>query len=133
MQAAFIPAIYEESHPVPNIVEEHKLYFNLHVICLMFTYGPPIHLTEPIHQPDTWDVCLAPESNMHNVNQSMHNELKVPISDIDDGRINYCTMYTSHVIFKLGDCLRRQECLRTFCKGLYSQPDLKRPHQLSAK
>ena len=91
MQAVFIPVTYDKNHPVPDIVEEHRVYFNPHIISLMFTSGPTIHLTEPIHQPDTWDVHLATEPNAHNVDQSVHDELKIPITDIDDGRINYCS------------------------------------------
>ena len=49
MQAIFIPVTYDESHPVPNIVKEHKLYFNPCVISIMFTYSLPMHYTEPIY------------------------------------------------------------------------------------
>ena len=126
-----------KNHPVPDIVEEHKLYFNLHIISLMFTRGPLIHLTQPIHLPDTWDVHLVTKPNAHYVAQSMHDELKVPITSIDDGRVNYCSTcwgctppmsYSSW-----GDSLRMHGCLRTFCIGLYCQSDLKRPHELSVR
>ena len=50
---------YDKNHPVLNIVIEHKLYLNPCIISLMFMSGPPLHLTEPIHLPDTWDVHLA--------------------------------------------------------------------------
>ena len=36
-QVVFIPAAGVDNHPVPAIIEEHKLYFNLHIISLMFT------------------------------------------------------------------------------------------------
>ena len=49
MQLIFIPVTYDKSCLVPNIVKEHKLYFNPCVISIMFTYGPPVHSTEPIH------------------------------------------------------------------------------------
>ena len=137
MQALFIPTTYDKKCLVPNIIEEHKLQFNLHIIFLMFMNGPPLHLTQPIHLPDTWDICLATEPNMHNIDQIMHDELKVPITDIDDRRINYCSTHwgcTPPMSYSnWGDSLRRQECLRTFCRQFYSQPDLKRPHQLSVR
>ena len=49
MQAVFIPATSDENHPVPAIIEEHKLYFNPHIISLMFTWDPDDCIT--------WDVC----------------------------------------------------------------------------
>ena len=36
-QMVFIPTARADNHPVPAIIEEHKLYFNLHIISLMFT------------------------------------------------------------------------------------------------
>ena len=48
-QALFIPAPSNNNHPVPAIIEEHKLYFNSHIISLMLTQDP--------HICTTWDVC----------------------------------------------------------------------------
>ena len=48
-QALFIPAASDNNHPVPAIIEEHKLYFNPHTISLIFTQDPENHTT--------WDVC----------------------------------------------------------------------------
>ena len=41
-QVVFIPATKADDHPVPAIIEEHKLYFNLHIISLMFTWDPEL-------------------------------------------------------------------------------------------
>ena len=138
MQAVFNPTTYDESHLVPDIIEQHKLYFNPCIISLMLMSGPPLHLTRPTHQPDTWDVHPATKPSMCNINQSMCDELKVPITNIDDVRINYCTPVGDahlqcHIQIGGGGDSWRQECLRTFCRGLYSQPDLKRLQQLSVK
>ena len=35
-QALFIPTASDDNFPVPAIIEEYKLYFNLHIISLMF-------------------------------------------------------------------------------------------------
>ena len=35
-QALFIPTASDDNHLVPAIIEEHKLYFSLHIISLMF-------------------------------------------------------------------------------------------------
>ena len=51
-QAAFIPTASDANCPVPAIVEEHKLYFNLHIISLMFTQDPENHTTWDVHQTD---------------------------------------------------------------------------------
>ena len=48
-QPVFIPTASDDNHPVPAIIEEHKLYFKLHIISLMFTWDPETHTT--------WDVC----------------------------------------------------------------------------
>ena len=48
-KAVFIPAARNDNCPVPTIIEEHKLYFNLHIISLMFRWDPEYHTT--------WDVC----------------------------------------------------------------------------
>ena len=39
-QALFIPTSSDNSHPVPAVIEEHKPYFNPHIISLMFYVGP---------------------------------------------------------------------------------------------
>ena len=49
MQAVFIPTTSDENHLVPAIIKEHKLYFNPHVISLMFTWDTGDCIT--------WDVC----------------------------------------------------------------------------
>ena len=38
MQAVFIPAASDKNHPVPAIIVEHELYFNLHIISIMLTW-----------------------------------------------------------------------------------------------
>ena len=55
-QALFIPAGSDDNCPVPAIIEEHKLYFNTHVISLMFTWDPEDCIT--------WDVCQADRPNV---------------------------------------------------------------------
>ena len=60
-QALFIPIASNNNHPVPAIIEEHKLYFNLYIISLMLTQDPDNHTT--------WDVCPTDQPNMHDVNQ----------------------------------------------------------------
>ena len=69
-QALFIPAASDNNCPVPAIIEEHKLYFNLHIISLMFTWDPD--------NSTTWDVCQANQPNMCDVDQGMHDILKMP-------------------------------------------------------
>ena len=39
-QALFIPTASNDNCLVPAIIEEHKLYFNLYIISLMFTWDP---------------------------------------------------------------------------------------------
>ena len=36
-QLVSIPAVRADNHEVTAIIEEHKLFFNLHIIALMFT------------------------------------------------------------------------------------------------
>ena len=48
-QVLFIPTASNDNHLVPVIIEEHKLYSNLCIISLMFTWDPDNHTT--------WDVC----------------------------------------------------------------------------
>ena len=50
-QVVFIPAPRTDNFPVPAIIEEHKLYFNLHIISLMIMQDPENHTT--------WDVCQS--------------------------------------------------------------------------
>ena len=81
VQTVFIPASNDVNHQVPVIVEEHKLYFNLHIISLMFTWN-----SEKSH---TWDICAPLNKNTPNINHSMCNNLKVPITEIDEAAINF--------------------------------------------
>ena len=39
-QVVYIPVTSNENHLVPAIIKEHKLYFNLCIISLMFTWDP---------------------------------------------------------------------------------------------
>ena len=48
-QAAFIPPERADNHPVPTIMEKHKLYSTHEIISLMFTQDP--------ENCSTWDVC----------------------------------------------------------------------------
>ena len=48
-QVVLIPAVSDDSCPVPAIIEEHKLYFNPCIISFMFMWDPENHAT--------WDVC----------------------------------------------------------------------------
>ena len=56
MQAIFNTTTNDKKHPVPAIVEEHKLYFNLCIISFMFMWDPCIYDTQDVHGPDAWDV-----------------------------------------------------------------------------
>ena len=47
-QPVFIPTASDDNHHVPAIIEEHKLYFNLHIISLMFTWDPETHTTRDV-------------------------------------------------------------------------------------
>ena len=49
MHAAFAPTTSDENHPVSTIIEEHKLYFNLHIISLMFMWDPEDCITWDVH------------------------------------------------------------------------------------
>ena len=58
-QAVFIPTARADNCLVPTIIEEHKLYFNQHIISLMITQEPQLHTTWDVHwsvQPNTCDV-----------------------------------------------------------------------------
>ena len=48
-QAVFIPAARADSCLVPAIIEEHKLYFNLHINSLMSTWDPELCTTGDVH------------------------------------------------------------------------------------
>ena len=50
-QLVIIPTARVDNHEVTVIIEEHKLFFSLHVIALMFTQEPELQ--------HTWDVCWA--------------------------------------------------------------------------
>ena len=69
------------NHPVPAIMKDHKLYINLHIIALMFTWNTEKSLT--------WDVHKLLDKNTPNINYSVHNNLKVPITDINEDTINF--------------------------------------------
>ena len=78
----FIPAASDDSHPVPAIVEENKLYFNPCIISLMFTWDP--------HNCITWDVYQEEQPNAHNIDQDVCDTLKVPITIVSDADIICC-------------------------------------------
>ena len=48
-QLVFIPAVIADNHKVTNIIEEHKLFFNPHIIALMFMQEPGLQHTWDIH------------------------------------------------------------------------------------
>ena len=81
-QVLFIPAASDENHLGPAIIEEHKLHFNQHKISLMFMWDPEDCIT--------WDICSADQPNVHNIDQGMHNALKVPITIISNAHIDSC-------------------------------------------
>ena len=49
-QLLFIPSPSNDNHPLPTLIEEHKLYFNLDIIGLMFMWDPQNHPTLDICQ-----------------------------------------------------------------------------------
>ena len=51
-QAVFIPTASHKNHLVPPIIEEHKLYFNPHIISHMFMWDPEDCITWDVHQSD---------------------------------------------------------------------------------
>ena len=51
-QALFIPTSSNNNHPVPTIIEEHKLYFNPCIIALMFVQDPENCTAWDKHQSD---------------------------------------------------------------------------------
>ena len=48
-QAILFPAARADNHPVPTIIEELKLYFNPHIISLIFKWDPQLHTTWDVH------------------------------------------------------------------------------------
>ena len=48
-QAVVIPTASDNNCLVPTIIEEHMLYFNLHIISLMFMWDPENHTTWDVH------------------------------------------------------------------------------------
>ena len=48
-QEFFIPTASNDNCLVPAIIEEHKLYFNPHIISLMFTQDPDNCITWDVH------------------------------------------------------------------------------------
>ena len=81
-QMVFIPAARADTHLVPAIKEEHKLYFNLCIISFMFMWDPENHAT--------WDVCQSVQPTTCDVDQGVHNTLVVPITVISDANLNHC-------------------------------------------
>ena len=49
-QLVFIPATRADNCEVTAIIEEYKLFFNPHIITLMFMQGPELHTTWDVHQ-----------------------------------------------------------------------------------
>ena len=129
-QAVCIPGASDENHLVPAIIEEHKLYFNPHIISLMFTWDPEDCIYWHIHQADRPNAC--------NVNRGVQC-IKGTHHFVSNAHISSCAthwMASRSINLDMqhgGDLLKRQKCLRTYCRGSYSQPDLKMPCQLSAK
>ena len=81
-QVLFIPTASDDNHLVPAIIEEYKLYFNPCIISLMLTWNPDNHTTLDVHQAD--------QPNMHDIDQGVHDTLKVPITIISDADITHC-------------------------------------------
>ena len=48
-QLVFIPTTRVDNCKVTAIIEEHKLFFNPHIIALMFTQEPELHTTWGVH------------------------------------------------------------------------------------
>ena len=66
-------------------VAEHKLYFNLCIISLMFLWDPG--------DCTTWDVCEADQPSICNIDQGMCDALKVPITIVSNADIAYSTTH----------------------------------------
>ena len=81
-QVVFISAARADNHPVSAIIEEHKLYFNLHIISLMFTWDPEICTT--------WDVCQSVQPTTCDVDRGMHDTLVVPTTNLSNANLNHC-------------------------------------------
>ena len=114
MQVVSIPTTNNKIHLVPAIVEDHKLYFNPHIISFMLIHDPQIYDTQDVCQPDNWDVCQADQPNAHDINQCMHDDLQVPITDVDDASIKFCATHwaCTPLYSNWGDFLKRPEYLR---------------------
>ena len=56
-QVLFIPTASDNNHLVPAIIEEHKLYFNPHIISLMLMQDPDNCTTWDVHQADQPNTC----------------------------------------------------------------------------
>ena len=127
----FIPAASNDNHPVPAIIEEQELYFNLCIISHMFTQDP--------ETCTTWDIHQADQLNMHDINRGMHNALKVPISVVSEADImrskNCCEGQWSHQVphATWGNLVNKGKYLRVYYRELHSQPDLKMPCHPSVK
>ena len=81
-QLVFIPAAQVDNCKVTTIIEEHKLFFNLHIIALMFTQEPQLCTT--------WDVHQSVQPNTCNIDQGIHDALVAPTTSLYDGDINLC-------------------------------------------
>ena len=95
MQVVLIPISNDINHPVPAIVEEHKLYFNPPNISLMFMWN-----SEKFH---TWDICAPLDKNTPNIAHNICNILKVPIPKIDEDTIDFGNIHD--------DCRLSYPCL----------------------
>ena len=82
-QLVFIPAARVDNYEVTAIIEEHKLFFNLCIIALMFMQEPQLHTT--------WDVCWSVQPNTHDVDQGICDALAAPTTDLNDVTLNFCT------------------------------------------
>ena len=85
-QVVFIPAARADNCPVPAIIEEHKIYFNLHIISLLFAQDPENHTT--------LDACQSVQPTTHDVDQDVCDAIVVPITVISNSNLNHCeTIY----------------------------------------
>ena len=58
-QLLLIPAARADNHEVTAIIKEHKLFFNLHIIALMFTQESEVQ--------HTWDICFSVQPTTHDI------------------------------------------------------------------
>ena len=63
------------------IIEEHKLYYNPHIISLMFMQEPQLH--------NTWDVHWSVQPKTHDVNQGIHGPLMALTTDLTNANLNH--------------------------------------------